>query len=90
MPFALLPCLFCKQTQPLEAQVNDGSQCVKTLILVQKLLFEKLLLVNLFEFLRQNSETIAKYFDLKCIKYLNFRAKNLDFKAKNPLKIAYY
>ena len=32
------------------------TQCVKTHIFVQKLNFEEILLINLFEFLRQNSE----------------------------------
>ena len=34
------------------------TQCVKTHIFVQKFIFWEILLINLFEFLRQNSEIV--------------------------------
>ena len=55
-------------------------------IFVQKFNFDKTLPLDIFEFLRQNSKIFFEYFILKIIKYLNFRAKNLDFASKLNLQ----
>ena len=55
------------------------AQCVKTQILGQKLLFDRLLQINEFVFLSQNSKEIVELFIRKSIKYMNFHTKNRYF-----------
>ena len=51
---------------------TNCTHCVKTHILVQKLIFDKVTDLNF-------SAKILIF--IECMKYLNFRAKNLDFRA---------